>query len=50
MTKMNEEKAKQIIENIIEQAWLNARDIDEDMADEIEQASNLIKLTYINNK
>ena len=45
---MNEEKAKQIIESIIEQAWLNARDIDEDIADEIEQASNLIKLTYIN--
>jgi len=42
---MTKEDAKQIIENLIEQAYLNARDIDADLANEIEEASNIIELT-----
>ena len=41
MAKMKFKDAEQIIENIIETAYLNARDIDQDTAKEIDQASEI---------
>ena len=41
MAKMKFKDAEQIIENIVETAYLNARDIDEEEAKEIDQASEI---------
>ena len=41
---MTKEEAPQITENLLEQAYINASDIDEDLANEIEEASNIIEL------
>ena len=38
---MTFEQAQQIIENIVEAAYLNARDIDQDEAQQIDQASEI---------
>jgi len=38
---MTFEQAHQIIENIVEAAYLNAKDIDQDTAKEIDQASEI---------
>ena len=41
MAKMTFEKAQQIIEDIIEAVYLNVRDIDQDEAQQIDQASEI---------
>ena len=41
MAKMTFEKAQQIIEDIIEAVYLNVRDIDQDEAQQIDQASDI---------
>ena len=38
---MTFEQAQQIIENIVEAAYLNARDIDQDEAQQIDQATTI---------
>tara|TARA_Y100001937_G_C7056102_1_gene301479 strand:+ start:206 stop:373 length:168 start_codon:yes stop_codon:yes gene_type:complete len=38
---MTFKQAQQIIENIVEAAYLNARDIDQDEAQQIDQASEI---------
>ena len=41
MAKMTFEKAQQIIEDIIEAVYLNVRDIDQDEAQQIDQATTI---------
>ena len=41
MAKMKFDDAEQIIANIVEAAFLNARDIDQDEAQQIDQASEI---------
>ena len=41
MAKMKFDEAEQIIANIVESAFLNARDIDEEEAKEIDEASTI---------
>ena len=48
MAKMTFEKAQQIIEDIIEAVYLNVRDIDQDEAQQIDQATT-IYIEKVNN-